>query len=313
MRDRVRHYGNPKTHVNRKAGALPPIAMPDKHRTPPDMGPRQRPRKAKHGSPPGKPRPGRNTPPPSTRAVDRWVYGLHAVREAWLNPNRKCRRLLVTAQVRVELEPALDQERQTGLDRPAVEVVDRGVIDKQLPPGAVHQGAALEAEALPPVDLDDLGRAATVRDRAVILVLDRVTDPHNVGAVLRSAAAFGAIGVVVPDRHSPPVTGALVKSASGALEHVPLVRVTNLAQALASLGDFGVHRVGLDERGETLLGALEAPPRVAIVLGAEGAGLRRLTAEHCDTLVRLPTSGPIASLNVSNAAAVALYELAGRP
>ncbi len=284
--------------------------MPDKNRTTRDMGSRRGARKAGHGSPSGKPRPGRTTAPPSARAADRWVYGLHAVREAWLNPNRQCRRLLVTTQVRAELEPALDQAQAAGLERPPVEIADRVAIDKQLPPGAVHQGAALEAEALPPVDLDDLGRTAAVRDRAVVLVLDRVTDPHNVGAALRSAAAFGAVGVVVPDRHSPPVTGTLVKSASGALEHVPLVRVTNLAQALARLGEFGVHRVGLDERADTPLAALEAPQKVAIVLGAEGAGLRRLTAEHCDTLVRLPTTGPIASLNVSNAAAVALYELA---
>ncbi|MCB9948646.1 MAG: 23S rRNA (guanosine(2251)-2'-O)-methyltransferase RlmB [Rhodospirillaceae bacterium] len=262
------------------------------------------------GGPVGSPRAGRNTAPPSARPPERWLYGLHAVRAAWLNPARLCRRLLLTQTAADQMAAPFAEAQAAGLDRPAPEVVDRGVIDKRLPPGAVHQGLALEAEPLPETDLDDLGRAAAVHDRAVVLVLDRVTDPHNIGAVLRSAAAFGALGVVVPDRHAPPVTGVLIKSASGALEHVPLVRVTNLAQALDRLAEFGLLRLGLDERGDTPLPAVAAPPKVAVVLGAEGAGLRRLTAEHCDRLVRLPTSGPIASLNVSNAAAIALYELA---
>ena len=163
----------------------------------------------------------------------------------------------------------------------------------------------IEVEPLDDVWLDGLlGEAA---ERAVLLVLDQVTDPHNVGAILRSAAAFGAVGIVTQDRHSPPESGVIAKSASGALERVPWARVVNLARALEEIGEAGFWRIGLAGDAETELKEALGPPRVALVLGAEGPGMRLNTREHCDALARLPISDAIESLNVSNAAAVALY------
>lgn len=237
-----------------------------------------------------------------------WLYGLHAVRAALANPARRCHRLVLTNEAAGLVAPARE-----GL-RP--EISSREEIARLLPPGAVHQGAALAAEALPAPGLDDAcapapgGAPGAAPEAAqVVLVLDRVSDPRNVGAILRSAAAFGARAVVVPERHSPKATGALAKAASGALETVPLVRVTNLARALDRLKELGYWCLGLDAEAEASLA--EAAPRghVALVLGAEGKGLRRLSAARCDLLARLPSGGGVPSLNVSAAAAVALYEL----
>ena len=187
----------------------------------------------------------------------------------------------------------------------AVTLADVADLGRLVPGDAPHQGVVVEAEPLEEVWLDEvLGRAG---ERAVLLVLDQVTDPHNVGAILRSAAAFGAIGIVTQDRHSPPESGVVAKAASGALERVAWVRVVNLARALEEIGEAGFWRIGLTGDAGTELKDALGPPLVALVLGAEGPGLRPNTREHCDALARLPISDAIESLNVSNAAAVALY------
>lgn len=232
-----------------------------------------------------------------------WLHGLHAVAAALANPARRLRRLLVTA----EAEAAL-AERVPPPWRIAPERTDRGRFATFLPPDTVHQGAALLAEPLPDLPLD---RVLEQAGGGPVLVLDQVTDPRNVGAILRSAAAFGAAAVVMQDRHAPPETGALARAASGALEAVPVVRVVNLARALAALKEEGFWVVGLEAGAPvTLAQAGLAGRRVALVLGAEGEGMRRLTRENCDELARLPISQAMESLNVSAAAAVALYELA---
>jgi 23S rRNA (guanosine2251-2'-O)-methyltransferase len=225
---------------------------------------------------------------------------------ALANEARHCRRLLTTSEAlrsHPELEARL-AARQVG-----AETVDRSAIDAILPAGAVHQGIALAVEPLDESNIDDLAGAAEGRDPAVIVVLDQVTDPHNLGAVMRSAAAFGALGVVVTERHAPSETGTLAKSASGALERVPLVRAINLARALDELKAAGFWIVGLAGDAPTTLAAAKLSGRVALVLGAEGEGMRRLTRERCDLLVKLPQTDAVESLNVSNAAAVALYEM----
>ena len=258
----------------------------------------------------GKP-PAASHPPPrpggGTRRPDRHLFGGHAVAAALANPERTCRRLWCTDTGVYLVADALAAAQADGRPLPPPEIVERAALDRLVPPGAVHQGVVVVVDPLPPVSLDDIGRAAAVRDRATVVVLDQVTDPHNIGAVLRSTAAFGGLAVVVTDRHTPEITGTLARSASGAVEHVPLVRVTNLARALGALKDWGFTAAGLAEDATAPANALADPARTAIVLGAEGKGLRRLTRETCDILVHLPTVGPIRSLNVSNAAAVALF------
>lgn len=208
-----------------------------------------------------------------------------------------------------ELAAAARAEKR-GVGDP-VQVLDRMALAALLPEGAVHQGLLLEVEPLAAPDLDDILRAAEIAaGRAVVVVLDQVTDPHNVGAVLRSAAAFGALAVIVAEHNAPPASGALAKAASGALDLVPLLRVVNLARSLDRLKTAGFWCCGLDESAPEPLAALDLGAKAALVLGSESGGLRRLVRERCDFLARLPTRPPFSSLNVSNAAAVALYELA---
>jgi 23S rRNA (guanosine2251-2'-O)-methyltransferase len=254
---------------------------------------------------------GRTVAGTRSRGGDNWLYGRHAVSLALANPARRWRRLVVLAGQESEaaaLVAAAVAERHGGGE--PVEVLDRAAFDRLLPQGAVHQGWALEVEPLENADLEDVLRAVEVtQGRVIVLVLDQVTDPHNVGAILRSAAAFGASGVIVAEHGAPPSTGVLAKAASGALDIVPMVRAVNLARALDRLKEAGFWCCGLDEASPAPLSSLDLGQRVVLVLGSEGGGLRRLLRERCDYLGRLPTRPELPSLNVSNAAAVALYEL----
>ncbi len=246
-----------------------------------------------------------------SRAV--WLYGSHAVRAALVNPARAKRRLLATRDGLAALEAnlaRLSPNARCAAGQVASELVPRDRLEAVLPPGAVHQGLALEASPLPAAGFEDLMEAARPRARAAIVVLDRVADPQNLGAVLRSAAAFGASGVVIPDRHTPPESGALAKAASGALETVPLVRVANLARAMEQLKEAGFWCLGFDAAAEDSLAEADLPDKAALVIGAEGAGLRRLTRERCDLLLRVPIGPGAESLNLSAAAAIALWEFA---
>jgi 23S rRNA (guanosine2251-2'-O)-methyltransferase len=224
------------------------------------------------------------------------LWGKHAVAAALENPARKVLRAWATR------ETAASMQLPVGVALTLAEAPDLG---RLVPNDAPHQGVVIEVEALEDAWLDEILGAPP--ERAALLVLDQVTDPHNVGAILRSAAAFGAIGIVTQDRHSPPESGVIAKAASGALERVPWVRVVNLARALEEIGEAGFWRIGLAGDAETDLRDALGPARVALVLGAEGAGLRPNTREHCDAMARLPIGEAIESLNVSNAAAVALY------
>lgn len=233
-----------------------------------------------------------------------WLYGIHAVLSALENEERLIRRILITRETREALAdrlPRLSAQPET---------VDRMKLDSLLPPGAVHQGIAMLTDPLDDPGVESLKDMLDEEaQREVVLLLDHVTDPRNVGAILRSAAAFGARAVIVTDRHAPEATGALAKAASGGLEVVPLIRVTNLARALDLLAEYGFWRVGLEmETDKSLAEAVHDIRRVALVLGAEDEGLRRLTREKCDFLAKLPMTGAVESLNVSAAAAVALYE-----
>lgn len=224
-----------------------------------------------------------------------WLYGAHAVQAALGNPKRRFEQLLVAKE---EAVPAVPQGVR-------VQTVSLKELNDILPKDAVHQGIALLTQPLPAVTLESVLQG----EPAPVVVLDQVTDPHNVGAILRSCAAFGAKAVVMTDMHAPQESAVMAKAASGGLECVPLVRVVNLAQALEKLKKADYWTAGLDGEATQALHEAKLGRNTALVLGAEGKGLRRLTAERCDLLVKLPISPLMESLNVSNAAAVALYEL----
>ena len=227
------------------------------------------------------------------------LWGKHAVAAALDNPQRKVLRAWATREAAgfMQFPKAV-----------AVTLADAADLGRLVPRDAPHQGVVAEVERLPDLLLADLLDEA--EDGRPILLLDQVTDPHNVGAILRSAAAFDALGIVTQDRHAPPESGALAKSASGALEIVPWVRVVNLARALDEIADAGFWRIGLAGEAETELADALGPARVALVLGAEGEGIRHNVEAHCDALARLPIGERMESLNVSNAAAIALYAAA---
>jgi 23S rRNA (guanosine2251-2'-O)-methyltransferase len=271
------------------------------------QGKRQGPREGKRQGGPGRKPYGK--PGGTRRGADRgaWrerradasteviLYGWHTVTAALANPQRHIRRLLVT-------ENALRRLTEENIAlKVTPDVVRPGAIDALLTPDAVHQGLLAEADPLPSPSIEDM------EPSGLVLVLDQITDPHNVGAILRTAAAFAVAAIVTTARHSPDATGVLAKSASGALELVPIVIVQNLARALTGLKERGFLTVGLDSSAPDDLAATELRAPLALVLGAEGKGLRQLTGETCDRLARLDLPGEIKSLNVSNAAALALY------
>ena len=249
---------------------------------------------------PAAPPPPTSPPPPSDPTP--WLWGRHAVLAALANPERKLLRLVATAEAAAEFAETDHADR--------LEILAKDVLQRLLPQGAVHQGLALQAKPLHQPTIEDLLDAIEGRPDAVLIALDQVTDPHNIGAVMRSAAAFGASAILLPERKTPEVSGTLAKSASGAMEHLPLIRVINLNRTLDLLKEHRFWIVGLDGSAEQKLSEHKLDGRLCLVLGAEGHGLRRLTREACDFMARLPTGGPIASLNVSNAAAIALYEIA---
>ncbi|MCB8837467.1 23S rRNA (guanosine(2251)-2'-O)-methyltransferase RlmB [Aurantimonas sp. VKM B-3413] len=247
--------------------------------------PGQPPAKGPRRSVPGKPLPGARV----------WLYGLHTVEAALANPKRRLHRLMATRNALARLP--IDPEQAPC----PVEIVEPKRLEAELGSEAVHQGVALEADPLTPHRFSDLSHAS------LVLVLDQITDPHNVGAILRSATAFAADAVVTTARHSPQESGVLAKAASGALEHVPQIQVVNLAEAISELSAAGFLTLGLDSEGPETFETALAGTRLAVVLGAEGKGLRQKTRATVDRLARLDMPGAIRSLNVSNAAAIALY------
>jgi 23S rRNA (guanosine2251-2'-O)-methyltransferase len=287
----------------------------------PERGPGGSPQQPRGPRPPGKPfhgkpnqgggkdfhRPHRVQQDHRPRAPDTprgalWLYGLHAVAAALANPGRRLRQLLVTEEAQQTLV-----QRQAPPWPLAPEQVDRGRLDHLLGRDIAHQGVALLAD---PLAIPSLQHA--LERSGPLLVLDQVTDPRNVGAILRSAAAFGVAAVITQDRNAPEETGALAKAASGALETIPLLRAVNIARTLIALKAAGIWTIGLDAGGSPLSGPSFADRRVALVLGAEGEGLRRLTRETCDEVAGIQMPGKMDSLNVSAAASVALYELTRR-
>ena len=227
------------------------------------------------------------------------LFGSHSALAALANPRRRIRRVLVTRNAAERLAEALG-----GRSAPLPEIVEPRALDRLTGPEAVHQGIVVEADPLPQPHLDQIERQGPV------VLLDQVTDPHNVGAILRCCGAFGARALVATARHSPAGSAVLFKAASGAQEHVPFVKVTNLARAIEELRGYGFRVIGLDSAGEVPIEAAARPATpTALVLGAEGKGLRRLTRESCDALARLELPGPLRSLNVSVACALALYAL----
>ena len=225
------------------------------------------------------------------------IYGAHPVEEALKNPKRKFVKLTTTLNGAERLK---EFTQPLGI---TPEIVNPKVLDRKVEPDAVHQGMILEAKPLHQPQLNEIEQSG------VVVMLDQVTDPHNVGAILRTCAAFNVRALVTTARHSAEASGVLFKAASGAYEHVPFVKVTNLARAMEELREAGFHFVGLDSEAETTLAAVDKTPPLVLVLGAEGKGLRELTRKNCNVVAKLDFSGAIRSLNVSNAAAVALYAL----
>lgn len=228
------------------------------------------------------------------------IYGRHAVLAALANPRRQIDKLLCTKEAAAEI-------RQTGKISP--QIVERREIDKLLPPDAVHQGFALFCGRLPFCTLDDVLDMAASKEKCHVLILDQVTDPQNIGAIIRSAVAFNTLALILQDKNSPLESGAMDKAAAGMMEHLPVARVTNLSRAIEKLKDAGFWTVGMDGYAQTAIDQLNKSGKTAVIMGSEGKGMRRLVEESCDIAVRLPISPLTESLNVATAAAIALYEI----
>ena len=262
---------------------------------------------AKRGK--GKPKQAKQKPQaPKPKLPRASLYGFHAVSEAWMNEDRDIQGLYATEQGLRTFEETLKRADRDGIRRPQAQIVDKNSLEKMLPQGAVHQGLALVCPVIEESSIQDF-IIASKNKRSILVMLDQVTDPHNVGAILRSACVFGIDGMILQRKHAPFLDGVLAKTACGAVEHVPVAYETNLSRTIEELQENGFFIYGLDERGEDLSELNDLPDKVVVIMGAEGPGLRRLVKENCDQLLRLPTSGPISSLNVSNAAAVTFYAL----
>lgn len=233
------------------------------------------------------------------KSKDVWLYGIHPVTLALKNKNRVIKELWLTNSAAGEFEIPKDIPFR---------IVDRSQIESVVGKEAVHQGVALKTAPLKPYSIDDLLADTENDGKALVVILDQVTDPHNIGAIMRSSVAFKAKAVIIPDAGAPEETGTLAKSASGALELIPLIKVSNLARSMEALKKAGFWCVGMDGYAKESLNAHKLPQKCVIVMGSEGDGLRRLTAENCDYMVKLPMNEAIESLNVSNACAIALYE-----
>jgi 23S rRNA (guanosine2251-2'-O)-methyltransferase len=283
--------GNPQNRGPRPSGAKPQGPKPQGEKPQGSRGPKGR-------------GPGGFAPAPRHPAKGEgglWLYGLHAVKAALENPRRRVKRMLVTTRAAEEVGEKL-------IGRVRHDLVDGDSVGRVLPPGAVHQGVALLCEPFGRRDLESVLEPSA--RRRIVLVLDQISDPHNEGAILRTAAAFGVSAVVVQDRNSPPESGVLAKAASGALDIVPLISVVNISRALEQLQKLGFWRIALAGDGEgPLKDAAAGNGDIALVLGSEGSGIRRLVREHCDAGAYVPINSAMESLNVSNAAAIAMYEL----
>lgn len=237
------------------------------------------------------------------------LYGFHAVREAWLNEDRIVYALYMTHLGHRHFEKIVFEAKNRGMRRPEPIILDKAKFEKILPKGAVHQGVALACAPLEEMDVQDLIIRTDNKKHSIIAMLDQVTDPHNVGAIMRSASAFGLDGLLMQTKHTPALESVLAKTACGAVDHIPVAYATNLSRALEELQKAGFTALAMDEHGEKQIGEFKLNSKIVVVLGSEGSGIRPLIKNKCDVLIRLPTSGAIASLNVSNAAAVAFYAL----
>lgn len=262
---------------------------------------KQRPHKHRHSP--------KNTPQKKNKNLKIDLFGAHAVTEAWLNSKRHIHTLYLTENSMNDAEHFEQLARKAGLKRPSATIISKEELDRSLPKGTVHQNIALQCQNLEEVHVQDILANVAHKETAKIVLLDQVTDPHNIGAIIRSACAFGADGLIMQKKHTPALSGILAKTACGGLEHLPISLETNLNRTIELLQEHGFFVIGLDEHAEISLSESPAYSKTAIILGAEGSGLRRLVRENCDQLVKLPTIPPIASLNVSNAAAIALYDI----